>query len=570
MREANNLEINVDKIMDSIRDEVANHQGYPLRESTYEITSLSNKTIDFNYIEALLNNAESRAYVRTKWPDKYNRFPFNISNKIPKLVLKIFAIIFRDQQEVNFNLLQALKKFLLLNRQLIEQIATNQAQVSALDKRLQSSKDLVTAMDKRLQVSNERVSALHNYLQALNERVAAIDNHLQASDERVAAIDNHIQASDERVAAIDNHIQASDERVAAIDNHIQASDERVAAIDNHLQASDERVAAIDNHLQASDERVAALYNHIQASDERVAALYNHIQASDERVAAIDNHLQGNDKRISAIDESHLKNDSYIKNDLSQQKRLIALFLEEARQRLSEPFNQEQLQSFANEKQHSLDAFYAAFEDQFRGSREEIINRLKVYLPLIQEIKTGTPELHIVDVGCGRGEWLEILREFGYIARGIDTNRVMIDQCKTRGLEVIEEDGISYLQSLPDAELDVVSGFHIIEHLPFEVLIKLFDETIRVLKPGGIAIFETPNSQNLLVSSNSFYLDPTHLHLLPSPLIKFVAESRGLCQVKLMPLHPYPENFKFSGSDIAERFNDYFYGPQDYAVIGYKL
>ena len=102
------------------------------------------------------------------------------------------------------------------------------------------------------------------------------------------------------------------------------------------------------------------------------------------------------------------------------------------------------------------------------------------------------------------------------------------------------------------------------------LIKLFDETVRILKPGGVAIFETPNPQNLLMSSSNFYLDPTHRNPLPSPLIKFVAEARCLHQVKILDLHPYPAHFRVSGSDIAERFNDYFYGPQDYAVIGYKI
>jgi hypothetical protein len=88
-------------------------------------------------------------------------------------------------------------------------------------------------------------------------------------------------------------------------------------------------------------------------------------------------------------------------------------------------------------------------------------------------------------------------------------------------------------------------------------------------PGGLVIFETPNPQNVLVASNTFYLDPTHRNPLPSPMIKFMAESRGLGQVRIIEMHPYPENLRLTDSDVAERFSDYFYGPQDYAVIGYK-
>jgi len=190
--------------------------------------------------------------------------------------------------------------------------------------------------------------------------------------------------------------------------------------------------------------------------------------------------------------------------------------------------------------------------------------------LIEEAKVGTPESLILDIGCGRGEWLWLLREAGYTATGIDTNRVMLEECRARGLEVIEANVLAYLRTLPDASVGAVTGFHIIEHLPFPVLLKLLNETMRVLKSNGLAIFETPNPQNILVGSNNFYTDPTHLNPLPSLLTKFILENAGFVQVEVKNLNPYKDAFKVSGSELAERFNDYFYGPQDYAVIGHKL
>ena len=222
----------------------------------------------------------------------------------------------------------------------------------------------------------------------------------------------------------------------------------------------------------------------------------------------------------------------------------------------------------DEETHSLDAFYVALEDEFRGSRQEIHNRLKIYLPIVEEAKAGTEQSPIVDLGCGRGEWLELLRELGYVYRGVDINRVMIEQCQTRGIEIVESDLIAYLQSLPDDSVGAVTGFHVIEHLPFEVLIQLFDETVRVLRSGGVAIFETPNPENILVGCCNFYLDPTHRHPLPSQLSQFIARSRGLSKVKIMYLHPSTE-LEATEDAIAQRFNQYFYGAQDYAVIGYK-
>jgi len=117
----------------------------------------------------------------------------------------------------------------------------------------------------------------------------------------------------------------------------------------------------------------------------------------------------------------------------------------------------------------------------------------------------------------------------------------------------------------------VTAFHLIEHLPLDVLINFIDETVRVLRPGGIAIFETPNPENIIVGAFSFYLDPTHRRPLPAPMMKFLAEARGLYDVEIKYLHPYGEEFKLKDdkSEIAVRFERYFYGPQDYAIIGYK-
>jgi O-antigen chain-terminating methyltransferase len=95
--------------------------------------------------------------------------------------------------------------------------------------------------------------------------------------------------------------------------------------------------------------------------------------------------------------------------------------------------------------------------------------------------------------------------------------------------------------------------------------------VRVLKPSGLAIFETPNPQNVLVGSCNFYMDPTHCKPLPSAMIKFMAEARGLCRVQIINLHPYEEAFRVQGeqSELLRQFNEYFYGPRNYAVLGYK-
>ena len=288
---------------------------------------------------------------------------------------------------------------------------------------------------------------------------------------------------------------------------------------------------------------------------------------ERRANDIHTDIASKEGRMIELEKASLQ----LKATLNRQERRLGLLLEEARKRLPNPLDQEQLQLFAEEERYALDALYVSFEDQFRGSREDIKERLRVYLPILERAKLGTDEMPVLDVGCGRGEWLALLKEQGMRAQGVDLNRILVEECRQQGLEVGNGDALAYLRSLPDSSLGAVTGFHFIEHLPFDSLIKLLDETVRVLKPGGVAIFETPNPENVLVGSYRFYLDPTHRNPLPSPIVKFIAEARGLCRVAVMHLHPSEvPRIDEAGLDVAKRFNDYFYGPEDYAVIGWKV
>jgi O-antigen chain-terminating methyltransferase len=270
-------------------------------------------------------------------------------------------------------------------------------------------------------------------------------------------------------------------------------------------------------------------------------------------------------------EGSLVQMSYLKTCLSMQEQRIRVFLEEARKRLPEPLSRDQIHALEKEASHMMDIHYLAFEDRFRGTRREIKDRQRVYLPLLKEAGAGTPRTAILDVGCGRGEWLELLKEEGFHARGVDLNRVLVHENLQRDLQVTEGDALAYLRKMPDDCLGAVTAFHLIEHLPLNVLISFLDETVRVLRPGAVAIFETPNPENILVGANNFYVDPTHRNPLPASTTRFLAEARGLCRVNVKFLHPYGEEHRIKeDSELAKRFNEYFYGPQDYAVIGYKV
>lgn len=261
----------------------------------------------------------------------------------------------------------------------------------------------------------------------------------------------------------------------------------------------------------------------------------------------------------------------IKRMVLDQQRRLGVLLEEVRKHLPEPLSTDQLQKLMTEEDHLLDAMYASFEDRFRGTRTDIKSRQQAYLPVIENAGAGTDAAPVVDLGCGRGEWLELLKENGKTAIGVDINRVFIAQCREMGLPIVEQDLRQYLRDQAPDSLGAVTAFQLIEHLPLKTLIQVMDDTLRVLKPGGVVIFETPNPENLMVGACHFYTDPTHHNPLPPQTTRHLMEARGFADCEILRRHPCDDTLR--AQDIVDKspasLIDLLYGDQDYAVIGYK-
>jgi SAM-dependent methyltransferase len=183
-----------------------------------------------------------------------------------------------------------------------------------------------------------------------------------------------------------------------------------------------------------------------------------------------------------------------------------------------------------------DNFYRSFEDIHRGSRDSIAKRLEVYLPFITPLKNIHEEPLCIDLGCGRGEWLELVINHGFKAKGIDLDENMLEECKKRSFDVVCADAISALHDLPEDSVSVLSAFHLIEHISFSQLRELVLESTRVLKEGGLLILETPNPENIVVATVDFYIDPTHSRPIPPMLLEFLVMFCGFETHKILRLH----------------------------------
>ena len=217
----------------------------------------------------------------------------------------------------------------------------------------------------------------------------------------------------------------------------------------------------------------------------------------------------------------------------------------------------------------MDKFYKSFEDKFRGDKSEIKKRLLAYEPFLQILKQNNEKPAAVDLGCGRGEWLEILKQNGFAARGCDVSDEMIKECEKNALEAKNQGAIEFLSKLEDSSLALVSAFQLAEHLEFSELCELIKQARRVLKDGGILILETPNPENLRVATLTFYLDVTHVKPIPPMLLEYLCEFEGFSDTFMMRLN---SNLSFS-EDLENQnvtLRDVLSSVGlDYAVLGLK-
>jgi len=216
--------------------------------------------------------------------------------------------------------------------------------------------------------------------------------------------------------------------------------------------------------------------------------------------------------------------------------------------------------------------YDEFTDRFRGSTADVTAKLQGYLPDVRRLVHAGG---VVDIGCGRGEWLTLLRDAGVRSCGVDTNPAFVTAAVEWGLAVELGDAVGYLRALRQDSVDMVTCFHVIEHLDTEELLALLEAARGTLRPGGCLLVETPNPQNLVMAACDFYNDPTHRSPLPPALTEYLVASQGFVDIEVRALHPKslpaPTEGTGEGSpaQLPELLQRLLFGPQDYAVLGYK-
>ena len=232
----------------------------------------------------------------------------------------------------------------------------------------------------------------------------------------------------------------------------------------------------------------------------------------------------------------------------------------------------------------LDAYqYVCFEDVFRGASEEIAKRQRAYLPYFE----GTSE--VLDIGCGRGEFLALLREDGIPGRGVDTNAEAVERCRERGLEATRGDALGYLRTLADESLGGLFSAQVVEHLEVDYLMRMLADAHRTLRPGSRVVLETINPTSWTAFFSAYLRDVTHRHPLHPDTLAYLLRASGFVGVSIVYRSPVPDAAKLRRAEVdpavaatpagkaaatladalnqhAELLNGLIFAEQDYAAI----
>ncbi|HEX2252653.1 MAG TPA: class I SAM-dependent methyltransferase, partial [Thermoanaerobaculia bacterium] len=334
------------------------------------------------------------------------------------------------------------------------------------------------------------------------------------------------------------------------------------------------------HAESHAYRVGRLEEQVQALDERAARLEVFVQE------ALDEALSHNDALFTRADQ---KLDRYRRESQDLAAALGAALAgvnaagaeapaEPAEERTAPPGP-----SAAGLGRALDERAYLELERRYRGTEEEIAERLERYLPYFREVPAGRP---VLDLGCGRGEALALLAAAGVPARGVDSNERMVARCRERGLAAEAGDLFAALAAAEPESLGGVVSFHVVEHLPPAAVDRLVRLAHRALAPGGVLVLETPNALSVAVSARSFWLDPTHRRPVHPRALALVYELAGFERVEHLELRPFAAAERLPEIDTAalpaeqqaladrvnrlrDRLDDLLYGFQDYALVGRK-
>ena len=558
--------------------------------------------------------------------------------RIKGLLMRVMRLYATRQVEFNATVVKLLNMFQDRFEEVVSRFnyfreaeVRNQEALRTIDSRLEQLEKWgakVNDIESSVSALRDRLEGLENAVRALAESGETTAKRLTAADEGVKAIVVRLDSADEGIKAIGKFNEGIVERLDFADEGIKTLGKTNEEIAKRLSAADEGIKTLGKtneetakRLSAADEGIKTLgktneeiAKRLAAADEGIRTLGKTNEETAKRLAAADEGIktlgQTNEetaKRLSAADEG-IKNLGEVSeqaaarlasieagfkelhglvDDLQLRNAAIGGVFSELKEKLASgnfTVTAGGKKTKAESAPSVLDDFekawqsadYELFEDESRGDVADIRERLGFYVPLLENAAKGGGL--VADLGCGRGELLELLKEKKISALGIDNNEAAVIRGKKAGLNMECKDLFQYLREAKEGSLAAVTAMHVIEHLTPSEQGEFLALSLKALKPGGLIAMETPNIMNLHVASCDFYSDITHVRPVHPVALRNRMKQMGYKDIDIKFLHPFPqsEQLILDASGLGEeakknfeKINDLIWGCRDCVILATK-
>jgi O-antigen chain-terminating methyltransferase len=406
---------------------------------------------------------------------------------------------------------------------------------------------------EQVEFNRAQMNCVQATLEALNDHNRALESIATAISECQAAIDN----VSNRLGYLPEALENTNHRIAAAESRIEPLKDRATELADITKHWHEWRKEWERKLGINETQflrsVADLQSGFSHRSSQMEGTFREIAQAQHRdfEGALNRANDDIQKRLWAdLDRIRTEYETIIHSELRtvRQKAFAAATLPP-------------VPAPKDENQHPYD--FLRFAERYRGPELYVRQNFENYLDYF------TGKTRVIDLGCGRGEMLELLKEKGIPAQGIDGDQESVAICQSKGLNAHVADLFEWLENEPDEAHEVLFCSQVIEHLPPLELPKFVKNCAQKLQKGGVLILETPNPECLAIFATHFYLDPTHHRPVPPILAAFHMEEAGLGRIEVKRLAPAIDSMPSLASLPAD-FREAFFGCLDYAIIGQKL
>ena len=464
-------------------------------------------------------------------------------------------------------------------------------------KRLTAADESIKAISKFNEETVKRLDNTDAGIKTLGKTNEETAKRLSAADEGVKAIVKRLDAADEGIRTLGKtneetakRMAAADEGVKAIVKRLDAADEGIRTLGKTNEETAKRLTAADEGIKTLGKTNEEIAKRLTAADEGIKTLGKTNEETAKRLSAADEGVKNlgdvSEKaalRISSIEQGFKELHGLV-DDLQLRNAAIGGVFSELKEKLAsgkftvtKGKKTEAAPSVIDDFEkawHSAD--YELFEDESRGDIADIRERLEFYVPLLQKAAKGGGL--IADLGCGRGELLELLKESKLKAVGIDNNEAAVIRGKKAGLNMECKDLFQYLREVKEGSLAAVTAMHVVEHMTPSQQGEFLALSLKALKPGGLIAMETPNIMNLHVASCDFYSDITHIRPVHPIALRNRMKQMGYKDIDIKFLHPFPQSEQLildvpglneEAKKNFEKINDLIWGCRDCVILATK-